>query len=122
MAGNYYIGDIDTTGLFGEGNFRYYYALRRTEEGDLYITRIDQLVDTDAIVINTIGDSSENFEDFEVGVDFYDGRDAVDHTRPYENLYPDQYRWDNRSIYYYLNEEGELVARVNQSYTYPTDV
>jgi len=30
----------------------------------------------------------------------------------------DQYRWDNKNMYYYVNSEGELVVRINQSYAY----
>ena len=124
MAGgsSYYIGDVDTSNIYGPGNNRYYYALRRTDDGDLYVTRVDQLIGTDEIIVNIGGDPAENFEDFEVGVDYHDGRSEIDHTRPYENLYVDQYRWDSRNIYYYLNAEGELIARVNQAYTYPSGV
>ena len=27
-------------------------------------------------------------------------------------------RWDEKNIYYYVNEEGELVLRINTKYTY----
>ena len=117
----YYVGDQDTQALLGTGNSRFYYALRRTDEGDLYFTRVDQLLDTDEIIINKSGDYTEDYTEFEIGVDFFDGRQE-DHTRPYDNLAPDQYRWDSRSIYYYINANGELIARINQSRTYPTDV
>jgi hypothetical protein len=117
----YYVGDQDTTPLLGANNPRYYYALRRTQDGDLYFTRVDQLLGDDEIIINNIGSASDDFTEFEVGVDHFDGRDT-DHNRPDANLSPDQYRWDSRSIYYYLNADGELVARVNKSYTYNTNV
>ena len=29
-------------------------------------------------------------------------------------------RWDDQNIYYYINDEGEVVLRVNTKYTYPT--
>jgi hypothetical protein len=117
----YYIGNQDTSALLGPNNPRYYYALRRTEEGDLYFTRFDQLLGNDEIIINNIGLAEDDFTEFEVGVDYFDGR-TTEHVRLDTNLSPDQYRWDSRSIYYYLNEEGELVARVNQTRSYPTDV
>lgn len=101
---------------------RFFYALRRTEQGDLYFCRVDQINEADAIQINVPGDWTEDYPDFEIGVDYFDGRLEEDHTRPFDNLKYDQFRWDHRSMYYYLNEEGELVVRVNQQRNYPTDV
>ena len=106
----------------GVGRARYFYALRRTEDGELYITKVDQLVGTDVVQVNSPGDTGDDWEFFEMGVDFFDGREADTHERPYENLIFDQYRWDSRNVSYYINENGELVARINQPYTYPTDV
>lgn len=118
----YYVGDQDTSALLGANNPRFYYALRRTQEGDLYFTKVDQLLGADEeIIVNNIGLAEDDFTEFEVGVDYFDGRDD-DHNRPNANMYPDQYRWDSRNIYYYLNANGELVARVNKAYTYPQDV
>jgi hypothetical protein len=106
----------------GVGRARYFYALRRTQEGDIFITKVDQLVGTDTVQVNYPGDTTDDWEFFEMGVDFFDGRDADFHERPHPNLIFDQYRWDSRNISYYINENGELVARINQPYTYPTDV
>lgn len=97
---------------------RYLYALRRTDDGELYFARVDQLGRNDTIQINDPADGADDFTDFEVGVDFFEGRD-VTHELVFANLNYEQYRWDNRNIYYYLNEEGELVARIGQKYTYP---
>jgi hypothetical protein len=120
----YYVGgEVSQSDLLGEGNPRYFYALRRTDDGTLYFAKIDQLKDTGTIVINTPGASTEDFTDFEYGVDFFDGRLADDHSRPYDNLYWDQYRWDNKNIFYYLDPQGNFVVRVNQGYTYdPTQI
>lgn len=117
----YYVGDNNQDSVLN-GVPRYFYALRRTEQGDLYFTRVDQITGTDEIIINNIGLSEDDFTEFEHGVDYFDGRLDSDHTRPDANMNFDQYRWDNRSIYYYLNAEGELVVRINQAYEYPSDV
>lgn len=116
----YYIGgEVNLNDILGEGNPRYFYALRRTDDGLLLFSKIDQLKDTDTITINVPGANANNFEQFEYGVDFFDGRLAVDHSRPYPNLYFDQYRWDGKNCYYYINEStGELIVRINQAYTY----
>jgi hypothetical protein len=117
MAMNY-VGDVSNNDLLGDGQSRYFYALRRTEDGTLFFAKVDQLTGTETITINVAGPNANNFEDFEYGVDYFDGRSAVDHSRPYPNLYYDQYRWDTKNMYYYINAQGELVARINQAYVY----
>lgn len=115
----YYIGnEVSINDILGQGNPRYFLALRRTDEGLLYFAKIDQLKDTDTITINVAGPNEDNFEDFEYGVDYFDGRLAEDHSRPFPNLYYDQYRWDSKNCYYYINDNGELVVRINQVYPY----
>lgn len=116
----YYIGNENSlSDLLGTGNPRFFYALRRTDDGLLYFGKIDQLKDiTDEIIINDAGPASQNFEDFEYGVDYFDGRLAEDHSRPYINLHWDQYRWDNRNMYYYIDDNGEFIVRINKKYQY----
>jgi len=114
----HYVGNVGLTDLLGQGQSRFFYGLRRTEDGTLYFAKVDQLTSTDTITVNEAGSNANNFEDFEYGVDYFDGRSASDHSRPYQNLYYDQYRWDNKNVYYYINTNGELVVRVNQEYTY----
>jgi hypothetical protein len=119
MASTHYVGQTpNVSELLGDGQPRYFYALRRTEQGTLFFAKIDQLKDTDTITINNPGASVDDFTEFEYGVDFFDGRLELDHSRPYDNLQWDQYRWDNKNTYYYVNGNGELVVRINQSYTY----
>ena len=117
MANNYYLGR-DPVETLGQSP-RYWYALRRNEDGELYIVRSDQVTDKDAYQLNIPGAPEENFEDFEPGVDYFDGI-AADHEVEYENLVFTQYRWDNRNILYYIDNEGRLTQRLNQGYTYPT--
>lgn len=114
----HYVGNVGLADLLGQGQSRFFYGLRRTEDGTLYFAKVDQLTSTDTITVNEAGSNANNFEDFEYGVDYFDGRSASDHSRPYPNLYYDQYRWDNKNVYYYINTNGELVVRVNQEYTY----
>jgi hypothetical protein len=119
MASTHYVGqEPSVTELLGEGQPRYFYALRRIEDGTLFFAKIDQLKDIQAITINNPGPSQNDFSEFEYGVNFFDGRLEEDHSRPFTNLQWDQYRWDNKNMNYYINEQGELVVRINQSYTY----
>ena len=116
----YYIGNENNlSDLLGQNNPRFFYALRRTDDGQLYFAKIDQLKDTDTMTVNVAGPNNQNFEDFEYGVDYFDGRLEEDHSRPFENLFYDQYRWDGKNMYYYINNRGELVVRINQKYVYP---
>lgn len=119
----YYVGqEAIGQGLLGEGNVRYFYGMRRTDDGVLYFTKVDQLADNDtAITVNNPGLAENDFEEFEYGVDYFDGRLADDHSRPYSNLYFDQYRWDTVNAYYYINGNGELIVRLNKAYTYSVD-
>ena len=116
---NYYLGrdPVETLGA----SPRYWYALRRNDDGELYIVRSDQVIDKESYELNTPGDPAENFEDFEVGVDYFDGIDA-EHEKVYENMKYTQYRWDDRSIFYYIDSQGQLVQRIFQGYTYPSGI
>lgn len=116
---NYYLGR-DPVETLGDSP-RYWYALRRNSDGELYIVRSDQVKDDESYEINLPGDPSENFEDFEPGIDYFEGI-REDHEVEHENMYYTQYRWDDRSMFYYVNSEGQLVQRVFGGYTYPTGI
>jgi hypothetical protein len=114
----YFLGNNPADLLSGQP--RYFYALRRTDEGDLYITRVDQL-SGENVDINNPGDPSENYEKFAVGVDFFNGR-AVNHELTYDNLKFEQYRWDDRLLSYYIDEDGNLSVIIGKDRDYPTDI
>jgi hypothetical protein len=119
----YYIGqESSLTEILGTDNPRYFYAIRRDDEGLVYFSKVDQITSSGTITINQSGLADGDFSDFEYGVDFFDGRLAEDHSRPYANLVWDQYRWDSKNVYYYINEAGELIVRINQTYVYPAEL
>lgn len=117
----YYVGQTSIADLLGADNPRYFYALRRTDDGLLYFGKVDQIKDDYQVTVNIAGPNEDNFESFEYGTDYFDGRLESDHSRPFPNLYFDQYRWDNKNCYYYINDNGELVVRINKSYPYTPD-
>ena len=120
MPSNYYLG-TDPMEALGDSP-RFFYALRRNDDGELFLIRSDQLRDRESVDLNTPGAPGENFEDFEPGVDYFEGLDA-NHEPTKTNMYWTQYRWDNRNIIYYVSEDGRLVQRINQGgYTYPTGI
>jgi hypothetical protein len=116
---NYYLGTSVEDAL-GDSP-RYWYALRRNEDGELFLFRSDQLKDKDSIELNIPGDPTENYEDFEPGVDYLDGI-SDDHEVEYQNLLWTQYRWDNRNMLYYIDSEGRFTQRINQGYSYPNGI
>ena len=115
----YYVGnEYNSNDLLGEGNPRYFYGLQRLDDGTLYFYKVDQITSSASIQVNVAGSSVNNFENFEYGVDYFDGRNATTHTRPYPNLVFDQYRWDSKNCYYFLDSQGNLVVQINQPYVY----
>ena len=60
---------------------RYFYGLRRNDDGELFLVRVDQLAggDENSITVNDLGISEENFLDFEEGIDYLDGIDENKH-------------------------------------------
>ena len=116
---NYYVGNTPQDQI-GDSP-RFFYALRRNENGSLFIVRSDQLRDDDLVVINDLGPEEDNYTDFDVGVDFYEGI-TVNHEEIFGNLKYQQYRWDDRSIFYYIDDDGQLVVRVNRGFEYDDTV
>lgn len=112
---NYYLGTDPQTAL-GDTP-RFFYGLRKNENGSMFMARIDNIRDKDAVVLNIPGEETDNYTDFEVGVDFFEGLD-VNHNTPFPNLNYQQYRWDDRSLFYYVDADGQLVVRVGNSYNY----
>jgi hypothetical protein len=113
---SYFIGQTPDQ-ILSAFKSKYFYGLRRTAQGELFVSKVDQINTTDTVVINNPGDPTNNFPNFEEGENFFEGRNVF-HEIVYENLNYEQFQWDNKNIYYYINDEGELVARINQSFTY----
>ena len=95
---------------------RFFYGLRRTDDGELFMAKVDQLAQDDMVQINKIGDPVDNYPNFEQGQEFYEGRD-YNHNLVYTNLNYEQFKHDDRDIFYYVNSEGELCLRVNEDHT-----
>jgi hypothetical protein len=122
MSGNsstYYLGTTPTEGLgFAP---RYWYALRRNQDGELFLVRSDQIADGDAYALNIPGPIEEDFTGFEAGIDFLGGIDATHEPTSANMVYP-QYKWDGRSLFYYIDNEGMFVVRINKGYSYPVGI
>jgi len=114
---NYFLGNEKPE--VNDTSPNYFYALRRTDDGDLYFTRVNQLSKNETIQINASGDVNDDYTGFDVGQDFFEGRDIF-HNLVHPNLNYEQMKWDNRNLFYYVNSEGELVVRIGQTYQYDT--
>jgi len=120
MSGNYSFGRSKDEQIGGQPT--YFYGIKRNDDGEITLTRVNQLSRTDSIAINNPGDIDNNYENFEIGTDFFEGRDVF-HNIVYENLLYEQYRWDERNVYYYVDPaSGQLIARINTKYTYPSGI
>lgn len=119
----YYVGNNAQDVLNGLIK-RYFYGLRRNRDGELFVTRADQLQggDENTVVINDVGVAAENFPDFEEGIDFFEGVDE-DHEIIYDNLRYQQIKWDGRSLTYYIDPvDGQLIVRISEGYVYPENI
>lgn len=114
-----YIGKTPTS----SDTNRYFYALRRSEDGTLYINRVDISDSDDSIdlFIDPIAENLSDKFDLDSG-EYYDGRNATTRELVDENLNYEQWRWDKKLISYYIDANGEFVASVGENRTYPTDV
>lgn len=119
---SYYIG-TSPTDVIGSFIKRYFYGMRRNDDGELFLIVADQLAgNQDSVTINELGISEDNFLDFEEGIDFLDGIDA-NHNIVYKNLRYQQIRWDDRSLVYYVEPDtGQFVQRVTETYVYPDGI
>ena len=96
---SYYIGNNPQDALNGIIK-RYFYGLRRNDDGEVFLIRLDQLQGgTNTIIINDLGTADENFPDFEEGIDYLDGIDE-NHDIVYDNLRYPQIKWVGRSLTY----------------------
>ena len=103
---------------------RYFYGLRRNDDGELFFVVVDQLRggEENVITINNLGIEEENFPDFEEGIDFLDGLDEDGAIR-YPNLRYPQMKWENRSLLYYINQDtGQFIQRISEAYEYPQNI
>lgn len=119
---SYYIGGSPQDVLNSIAK-RYFYGMRRNEDGELFLAKADQLRQgvANSIVINEPGAAVDNLNTFDEGVDYVDGINE-DHEFVKNNLRYPQLKWDTRDVLYYVDDEGQLVIRVAENYEYPDGV
>jgi hypothetical protein len=117
----YYVGSNPQDVLSGFIK-RYFYGLRRNDDGELFLVRADQLTGDAVAVINDIGVDENNFLDFEEGINFLEGIDQ-NHDVVHPNLRYTQFKWDGRPLTYFVDPvDGQFILRVGEDYQYPDGV
>jgi|TARA_X000000950_G_scaffold88078_1_gene110935 hypothetical protein len=119
----YYIGTSPTDVINGFIK-RYMYGLRRNDDGELFLVKIDQLSggDENIAIINDIGIAAENYLDFEEGIDYLAGINE-EHEIVNDNLRYPQFKWDNRSLTYFIDPvDGQFIQRLSETYVYPQNI
>lgn len=96
---------------------KHFYGLLRNDDGEIFFTKVDTSDPEAVLTINNPGDHRDNYPNFELGDDFFEGRDSQ-HNIVYKNLAFEQYRFHDMNGIYYINDEGELVFRHNRPYTH----
>ena len=119
----YYIG-TSPTDVIGSFIKRYFYGLRRNDDGELFLVQSDQLAggEENVVTINDLGVAAESYQDFEEGIDFLSGVDE-NHEIVYNNLRYPQFRWDNRGLTYFIDpSDGQFIQRLSEKYVYPENI
>ena len=120
---SYFIGTTSQDVLNGFIK-RYFYGLRRNDDGELFLIRIDQLQGgaENVVTVNDIGVAANNYLDFEEGIDFLTGIDE-EHEIVYDNLRYPQLRWDGRSLSYFIDPvDGQFIQRISQGAAEPEGI
>ena len=103
--------------IFRDIDNRFFYAIRRNDDGDLFLAKVDQAKPGESVTINQGGITSNSFQNFDQGQDFFEGRDVY-HELVYDDLKYEQFKWDNRNIFFYVDNDGYFTIKINENHTY----
>ena len=99
---------------------KYFYKLTRNSNQELILTKIDLNNSSEEVVINDPELRNTNaqhaFAGF--GTDYVVINTDENHAIIDEALGTSQYKVRNDDINYFVNEDGNLIARINARYTY----
>jgi len=90
---------------FNDPSSTFLYALRRTEDGDLYLLKINE---NDGSVIELFGENiPDAFAEYSLGDDFFEGR-GEDHVLDYatSDVKYEQWKFLNSEQTYYIDSDG----------------
>jgi hypothetical protein len=111
-----YIG----TGPVAKENRKYFYKITRNSNQELILTKVDLNSSTETVVVNDpeleIDNVKHAFQGF--GTDYVVINTDADHEVIDPPLGVSQYKVRNDDINYFIDGEGNLIARINAKYMY----
>ena len=90
----------------GQTSDRYFRALRRDDDGQLFVAKVDIASPTDNLQVNRPGGPMVTSVTGKLVKTFL--KEEILPVLVFDNLVYEQMRWDEKNIYYYVNEGGEL--------------
>lgn len=100
---------------------KYFYKLTRNNNSELIFTRIDLEEDfnVEEVIVDPELRTTESQHEFEgFDTDYVVVNIDADHMIIDESLGRAQYKVRTDDLYYFVNEQGQLIVRVNQAYSY----
>jgi hypothetical protein len=113
MANNFYLGQSPE--FFLNQTARYFYGMSRTSDGFLKVTKVNLDSDLEPV---TLSDATGTYDNFEEGIDFFEGVDGTTRMPNYTGMNFEQYKWSPDDLYYYVDANGVLSVRVDTPYNY----
>lgn len=113
MSDTYVVGK--TVEEFNNSTDKYIFALRRTEDGDLYLLKAN-LTDSNEVVELFGEEVPAEFQSMDIpGSDYFDGR-AQDHTLEYttHDVKYEQWKWVNRTQSYFIDSDGFFTIAIGE--------
>jgi hypothetical protein len=102
----------------------YFYRLERDSTGYLRFTKIDLNADTGEVIINsnTVSTSETDQQQFDISSDTVvinidAGHNVIDLAAGHS-----QYKIKPEDLLYFINDDGDMIVRINSSRTYPSIV
>lgn len=114
-----YIG----AGPVGKQPKKYFYKLTRNSNSELILSKVDLDSPTDTVEINDMSlvDSNEpmhTFAGFDTSLQYVVINIDENHNVIEKSLGYTQYKVREENINYYIDENGNFIARLNRSYNY----
>ena len=102
----------------------YFYKLTRDASGYLVFTKVDLNADSTAVVVNNnaVSTDSEQQQQFDIGSDVVVINVNADHEIINLAAGYSQYKIKSEDLVYFINNNGDMIVRINGGYDYPTIV
>lgn len=102
----------------------YFYKLSRDTTGYLVFTKVDLNADGTAIVVNNnaLGTAPDQQQQFDIGSDVVVINVDADHEIINSAAGHSQYKIKPEDLVYFINDNGDMIVRINGGYDYPTIV